>query len=86
MRVLNDRDRDVILAAARQKEEIIYGNAKLSFYPDFTAEVQKKRRQFSHIRSRLRDLGFKYAMLYKTHFFNTPEEAADWLDRRPQVT
>lgn len=96
MKILNYRDRDAILAAARQKGEILYGNTKLSFYPDFTADVQKKRRQFSQIRVRLRELGLKYAMLYptrlrvqdrdKTHFFNTSEEAADWLDRRAQDT
>lgn len=96
MKVLNYRDRDVILAAARQKGEILYENTKLSFYPDFTAEVQKQRRQFSQVRTRLRDLGLKYAMLYptklrvqdqdRTHFFTTPEGAADWLDRRPQAT
>lgn len=93
IKVLNYRDRDTILAAARKKGTVTYENARLSFYPDFTADVQKKRRQFTSVRSRLRELGLKYAMLYPTKlrvqvrdrawFFNTPEEASEWLDRRP---
>lgn len=96
MKVLNYRDRDGILAAARQKGEISYENTRLSFYPDFTADVQKKRRQFSQVRSRLRELGLKYSMLYPTRlrvqdrdqirFFNSSEEATEWLDQRPRDT
>lgn len=95
IKVLNYRDRDAILTAARKKGTVTFENTRLSFYPDFTADVQKKRRQFTQIRSRLRDLGLKYAMIYPTKlrvqdqdrawFFNTPEEASDWLDRRPRV-
>lgn len=92
LKLLNYRDRDLILSAARRKGDIAYENSKLSFYPDFTSEVQKKRRQFTHVRSRLRTAGIKYAMLYPTRlrvqhrdrtlFFTTPEEASEWLDRR----
>lgn len=72
--------------------EISYENAKLSFYPDFMTEVQKKRRQFSQVRAWLREKELKYAMLYptrlriqdqeRTHFFTIAEAASDWLDQR----
>lgn len=35
IKILNYRDRDAIIAAARRKGKLTYENAKLSFYPDF---------------------------------------------------
>lgn len=47
MRVLNYRGRHAILGATRKKEEIKYENTRLSFYPVFTSDIQRKRRQFT---------------------------------------
>ncbi|KAM9316655.1 proto-oncogene tyrosine-protein kinase ROS [Gastrophryne carolinensis] len=46
-KVLHYRDRDAILAAARMKGAVTFNNARLSFFPDFTSEVQKLRRSFN---------------------------------------
>ncbi|XP_040286136.1 zinc finger protein 436-like [Bufo bufo] len=90
LRVLNYGGRDAILAAARQLQDIKFENSRISFYPDFSSEVQKLRRQFTAVRACLREKGFRYAMLYPARlriqdgdsvkFFTTPEEASDWLD------
>ena len=66
-------------------------NAKISCFPDFSAELQKQRAKFIDIKRRLRALDIKYAMLYPSklrvealgsvHFFDLPSSAAQWLDR-----
>lgn len=89
MKLLNYRDRDAIIAAARKKGTVKYKSATISFYPDFTADVHKKIRQFTQVRARLRELGLKYTMLYPTKLRvqdcdrNSPEEASNWLDQLP---
>lgn len=62
----------------------------MSFYPDFSADVQKRRMLFQDIKRRLRTLQLPYAMLYPaklrvvalkaTHFFESPKDANRWLD------
>lgn len=89
-KLLNYRDRDVILRLTRDKGPISLGNAQLSVYPDFSVEIQKKRAVFTSVKKRLRDLNYKYAMLYpaklkiitdnKSHFFTSAQEVSDWLD------
>ncbi|KAM9320225.1 LOW QUALITY PROTEIN: X-linked retinitis pigmentosa GTPase regulator [Gastrophryne carolinensis] len=54
LKLLNFRDRDTILMAARKRRDILFDGAKLSFFPDFTSEVQKQRRSFNEVRARLR--------------------------------
>lgn len=90
MKLLHFRDRDAILRAAREKGDITLQGRKVSFYPDFSNEIQKKRLQFLDIKKRLRGLEVPYSMQYpaklrvvalgSTHFFETPQEALTWLD------
>lgn len=80
MKVLNYRD--AILMAARKKEEIKFDYARLSFYPDFTAEVQKKWRPFTQVRSHLRELGLKYAMLYPLNCMSKIKPASSTHQKR----
>lgn len=90
MKLLHFRDRDAILRAARDKGEISIHGHRVSFYPDFSNDVQKKRMQFLDIKKRLRGLGVSYSMLYPaklrvaaldaTHFFDSPKDALTWLD------
>lgn len=89
-RLLNYRDREIILKLAREKKNIQYNGTRISFYPDFSAAVQKNRARFSEIKKRLQRVQASYAMLYpaklrvtlrgRAHFFEHPAEAADWLD------
>lgn len=90
VRVLHYKDRDAILRAARDLPELAIDNSRISIFPDFSAEVQRRRMQFTAVKKRFRDLQIPYAMLYparlrvtalgQSHFFDTPALAMDWLD------
>lgn len=80
----------MILAEAQKHPELPYEYTKVMFFPDFLAEVQKRRRSFNEVRCRLRKKEIKYSMLYPSRlripykgtvrFFDTPMEASDWID------
>lgn len=95
-RILNYRDQDAILQAARQHGDLLLDNATVRFFPDFTLRVQQERRTFDGVKRTLRELGLQYMMFYparlkiianrKSFFFTSPEEVHKWLDenaRRP---
>lgn len=89
---LNYRDRDTILRLSRVKGNIPLGNKMIAIYPDFSAEVQRRRRTFTEVKRRLRIKNIKYAMLFparlrvegedRAHFFEDPEAAIAWLEQR----
>lgn len=95
MKLLHFRDRDAILRAAREKGDITIQGHKVSFYPDFSNEIQKRRMQFLDVKKRLRNIGISYAMQYParlrvaaqdtTHFFDSPKDAVKWLDINEQT-
>lgn len=70
-------------------------NAKISLFPDFSAELQKQLAEFMDVKKRLRDFNLKYAMLYparlrvvalgEVHFFDRPTSAAQWLDQEDRA-
>ncbi|XP_066445282.1 uncharacterized protein [Eleutherodactylus coqui] len=64
MKLLHFKDRDAILRRAREKGDIRSNGSRISFFPDFSAENQKKRGTFIDVKRRLRDLRIPYAMLY----------------------
>lgn len=80
----------MILQKARATGPLLYENAEVSFFPDFTQLVQKQRCTFQSVKKRLRDKGLKYAMLFpaqlrveadgRVWFFEQPEMVADWLE------
>lgn len=91
-KLLNFKDRDAALALARTKGDLMkMDNARISFYPDFSAELQRRRAKFTEVKKRLRRYEVTYAMLYpaklriavngETKFFDNPAQASDWLDR-----
>lgn len=67
-KLLNYKDCDVILSKASSMEDaLVMDNSKISLFPDFSAEVQKQRAQFTEVKKRLRSLELQYAMLYPAH-------------------
>ncbi|KAJ1093556.1 hypothetical protein NDU88_006656 [Pleurodeles waltl] len=72
-----------------------YENAAISAYPDFTAEVQAKRNSFTKVKQRLRELNYKYALLFPaklrvmdgeaTRLFQSPVDAWAWLHAKGLV-
>lgn len=90
MKLLHFRDRDTLLRVAREKGDLSINGHRVSLYPDFSGEIQKKRMQFVDIKKRLRNIGVPYSMQYPaklriaamntTHFFESPKAALVWLD------
>lgn len=93
-RLLNYKDREIILRLAREKGAVHYNGTKISFYPDFSAEVQRRRAKFAEVKKRLQKIQVTYAMLYpaklritargQSTFFESATEASAWLDRNEQ--
>ena len=91
-RLLNFRDRDLILQIFRTKGPIQFNGQRITAYPDFTAEVQRKRSSYAAIKASLRDAGLRYALLFpaklrvvdgeKVRFFHSAADAGQWLDER----
>lgn len=63
-RILDYRDRDTLLRAAREKAPILFENKTISLYPDFTLTVQKARATFMEAKKKLRAHNLKYALLF----------------------
>lgn len=63
-RLLNYKDQDAILNKARTAGTLKVDNAKVSLFPDFSAEVQQQRSKCMDIKKRLRTLNIQYFMLY----------------------
>ncbi|XP_069466425.1 E3 ubiquitin/ISG15 ligase TRIM25-like [Ambystoma mexicanum] len=54
--LLNYRDRDTLLQAARAKGELLLGSNRIHLYPDFSIIVQQERKTFVATKKRLCDL------------------------------
>lgn len=48
----------------RDKEDIVLGGSKLSFFRDMTKETAEKRRKFKDVRSRLHELDVRFTLAY----------------------
>lgn len=85
VRFLHFQDKVKILRLAREKGELIHMGARIQVYPDFSAGLVKKRRQFDAIKKSLRAANIKYSLLYpaklrvivegKPKVFGSSEEA-----------
>lgn len=53
-RLLNFRDRDLVLRVARRTGELRHENAKLMLFPDFSVETQRLWRTFDQVKAQLR--------------------------------
>lgn len=94
-KLLHYRDREAILRCARERSNVKFNGIRVSFYPNFSAEVQRSRAKFGDVKKYLRALQLPYAMLYpaKLHvtadghaqFFESAREAAAWLDHNEQA-
>lgn len=80
LKLLNSKDRDVILHNARiWPEPLRIDNTKVSFFRDFSAELQKQTAKLTDVKRLLRNLDLKYAMLYPA---NVQVEALGITDSR----
>lgn len=58
------QDKVKILRLAREKKELVFQGNQIHIYPDFSAELVKKRRSFDPVKRRLRELNLKYSLRY----------------------
>ena len=94
-KILNYKDRDAILRQARELGSIAYENSKILIFPDYTLQVQKARRNFETVKSKLRTMGLQYRLMFpaklkvlhngKSHFFSTPGAAWEWATETPTL-
>ena len=94
---LNFRHKEKVLRLARSKGEgeMIYENKKISFSPDYSAELQRRRDEFHDVKRMLREKEMEYALIYlaKLHinyqgsvkFFSTPAEVQLFLKDLPSA-
>lgn len=77
--LLNYKDCKITLRLARETANIHNNSVKVSFYPDFLAEVQRKGVKFNDVKKRLR-----VTARGQTHLLEPAPEAASWLDHNEQ--
>uniref|UniRef100_A0A3P9AVZ3 L1 transposable element RRM domain-containing protein n=1 Tax=Maylandia zebra TaxID=106582 RepID=A0A3P9AVZ3_9CICH len=90
---LNFRDKEKVLRLARSKGEMTYENKKISFFPDYSADLQCRRDKFRDMKQRLREKEIEYALMYAAQLrirhqgsikiFPTPAEAQRYLKDLP---
>lgn len=51
-RLLNYKDKEIILRLAREKKNVVHNEACISFYPDYSVEVQQQRAQFTDVKKK----------------------------------
>lgn len=93
-KMLNHKDKDIILSKARTMgPAMMIANSNISLFPDFSANVQKRRAQFTDVKKRMRALELQYAMLCparlcvaakgEVHFLgNHPWPSNGWIVRK----
>ncbi|KAE8278059.1 hypothetical protein D5F01_LYC23874 [Larimichthys crocea] len=91
MTFLNNKDCKKTLRAARKQKEVRYGNQRVSFFPDLSAETRQRQRQrqFSGGKARFQAMDIRYGLLYPAHLvvthnverlvFKSVKEAKDFL-------
>uniref|UniRef100_A0A669E390 L1 transposable element RRM domain-containing protein n=1 Tax=Oreochromis niloticus TaxID=8128 RepID=A0A669E390_ORENI len=92
---LNFRDKEKVLRLARSRGEMTYENRKISFFPDYSADLQRRRDEFRDVKQRLREKEIEYALMYPAQLrvrhqgsikiFSTPAEAQRYLKDLPNV-
>lgn len=64
MKLFSYRDKIVLMQKAREKGDIFYKDIRISIYPDYSPDLQKKRAGFVEIKRSLRNMKISYALLY----------------------
>lgn len=64
VRFLNYRDRDRIICEASKHPTLPFEHTLVHLYPDFSADLQRRRKTFTDVRRRLWERDIKYSMLY----------------------
>ncbi|KAK7916494.1 hypothetical protein WMY93_012255 [Mugilogobius chulae] len=63
IKLLNFQDKVKILRLAKDKK-LMFKDKQIHIFPDFSAELTRKRRSFDAVKRKLRDLNMKYSLRY----------------------
>ncbi|KAK7888865.1 hypothetical protein WMY93_024425 [Mugilogobius chulae] len=89
VKFLSFQDKIRILRLAREKRELHYQGVRIHVFPDFSVDLEKKRRQFDPIKKKFREMDIKYSLQYpsslriiengKPRIFRTPADAENYI-------
>lgn len=89
VRFLSLQDREKVLRLAREKQQLVYNGERIHIFPDFSAAVINKRREFDDIKKQLKQRKLDYHMTFpailvvdingKPVQFKTPNAALQFL-------
>lgn len=68
-KLLNYKDKDLTLKYTKGCKEVLHNGAKVSFFPDFSAEVQNNRANFSEVKRHLQRLQMMGTFSWVVHFY-----------------
>lgn len=84
------KDKVTLTQKSREKGEILYNGIRISLYPDYSPDLQKRRAGFMDVKRALRSHKISYALLYPVrlrvealgtvHFFDAADRATVWLE------
>lgn len=58
------QDKIKILRLAREKKELFYNGSRIYIFPDYSAELMRRRKAFNPVKQRLRELKLKYSLRF----------------------
>lgn len=90
VRIHHFQTRERILELAREASSVSFRGSKIYFFPDFSAEISRKRAAFVPVKSQLKTAGLKYRMMFparlqvpdkdgQVHTFLSLEEASEFV-------
>lgn len=81
------QDKLKILRLSREKRELLFNGSRVHIFPDFSASLVQKRREFDLHKKKLLAMDFKYSLLFpctlkvihegKTRLFRSPDEVVE---------
>lgn len=91
IRLHHFQTKELILRLSREKGQLLFRGARVHFYPDFSAELAKKRAAFIPAKNKLREAGLEFALLHPArlrvahngakHFFDSPQEVISFIQQ-----
>ena len=94
VRIHHFQTKERILKLAREATSVSFRGSQIHFFPDFSAEISRKRAAFIPVKLQLKNAGFNYRMLFPAklqvtdkdrqdrHIFLSPDEAVLFVKRR----
>lgn len=90
IKFLNFQDKLKVLRSAREKGDLLHNGRRVYIYPDYSAAVQARRKQFLPVKRKLQTMGIRYALSFPavltfdhngTKRFDNPNEAECFVNK-----